>query len=69
MDQRKWERRVGQNIRKYRQRRGLTLQETADKFGCALRSWQKFETGKNIELYSLIRISEVLAIEPDKLLK
>jgi transcriptional regulator with XRE-family HTH domain len=68
MDQRKLERKVGQNIRKLRIKNGFTLQETADRFGCALRAWQKFETGKNFELYTLNRIAKVLNVEPKNLL-
>jgi len=69
MDQRKLERKVGQNIRRLRIKRGFTLQNTADRFGCTLRAWQKFETGKNFELYTLNRIAKVLETEPKHLLE
>ena len=65
----KLERKVGQNIRVLRQKKGMTLQEAADEFGCVLRAWQKFETGKNIELYTIGRISKVLGVQPWQLLK
>jgi transcriptional regulator with XRE-family HTH domain len=68
MDQRKLERKVGQTIRKLRMKKALTLQEAADRFGCALRAWQKFETGKNFELYTLARIAKALEVEPKDLL-
>jgi len=63
MDQRKLERKVGQNIRRLRIKRGFTLQNTADRFGCTLRAWQKFE------LYTLNRIAKVLETEPKHLLE
>jgi transcriptional regulator with XRE-family HTH domain len=64
-----WERKVGQNIRKFRIKKGLKLQPCADKFRCGLRAWQKFETGKNFEINTLIKIAKILEVEPYQLLK
>jgi transcriptional regulator with XRE-family HTH domain len=69
MEQKKWERKVGQNVRAFRNKRGFTLQNAADSFGCTLRAWQKFETGTNMELFTLVRIAKVLNVEPKELLK
>ena len=48
---------------------GLTLLEASNKYHCALRVWQKFETGKNFELYTLERIATVLDVDVWELLK
>jgi len=64
-----WERKVGQNVRKFRTQKRLTLQVAADKFGCGLRAWQKFETGTNVELYTLVKIAKTLDVKPYQLLK
>jgi transcriptional regulator with XRE-family HTH domain len=70
MELEKWEMKVGRNIRKYRVKRGHTLQQAADQFGCALRTWQRFEEGtNNFELYTIIRIAKVLKIQPWRLWK
>jgi len=67
--QTQWERKVGQNIRKFRIKKGLTLQKTADQFGCGLRAWQKLETGTNFELYTIVKIAKILEVQPYQLLK
>jgi transcriptional regulator with XRE-family HTH domain len=69
MKPRDLERKVGQNIRKYRMKKGLTLLEASNRYHCALRFWQSFETGKNFELYTLERIAKVLDVGVWKLLK
>lgn len=46
-------------------KKGLTLQKAADQFGCALRTWQRFEEGNNnFELWTIIRIAKALKVEP-----
>ena len=69
MELAKWERKIGRNVRRFRKLQGLTLQQAADQFGCALRTWQRFEEGNNFEVWTLVRIAKTLKIEPWRLWK
>jgi len=49
--------------------RGLTLQQTADAYGCTLHRWQHFEAGEPLEIRTLIKIGKVVRVPGWKILK
>jgi len=63
-----WERRLGRTIRRYRMKKGMTLQKAADAYGRSLRHWQFLEHGMAINVKTLRRIAVVLGVKPSKLL-
>jgi len=64
-----WPKTLGRNIREYRKKAGLTQQETADRYGCALRRWQGLEQGRAVTLRVLIKVAEVLGVSASRLMK
>jgi len=58
------------NIRKYRQQRGWTLAELAERVNISTPHMSEVERGvKNLNNHLLVRISAALEVSPDKLLK
>ena len=58
---------VGENIRYYRQKRGLTLEALGDDIGLDKGNMHHIEAGKNITLETLLKIAVFLEIDPSKL--
>jgi len=69
MSREPWEKRLGEAIRTHRKKRGLTLQQAADQYGCNLRWWQALEAGRNTSIDVLMRVSKVVKVDVWKLLK
>jgi transcriptional regulator with XRE-family HTH domain len=64
-----WERVVGANIRRLRKAKGLTQEQLAHDAGMAMRYVAGVERGEeNPSLRFLVRIAEVLEVEPAELL-
>lgn len=63
--------RVGNNIKKYRQLAGLTQEEAAEKAqGMSLRYWQYLERGeKNFTLNTIAHVSRVLNVKMEELFR
>lgn len=59
---------VGDNIRYYRQKRGLTLEALGDDIGLDKGNMHRIEAGKNITLLTMLKIALFLDIDPVKLL-
>lgn len=61
--------RVGNNIKKYRKERGLTLKELAEKIDLTEATVQKYEAGniKKIDVEMLKKISDALEVLPENL--
>lgn len=59
---------IGQNIRRIRKQRGLTIQQLADTVGCDAALMQKYETGdRNPKADRLELIAKGLEVSPDTL--
>lgn len=59
------------NIKKYRNKQGLTQEQAAEKAGITGKYWQRLEMTSQIDLPSLnvlFKIAEALKISPTKLL-
>lgn len=69
MAQNAWRRQLGQSIKRFRMERGLTMQKAADKYGCEVRWWAKFEQGRDLKMSLLHRIAAVLRVKPWQLLR
>jgi transcriptional regulator with XRE-family HTH domain len=59
---------VGENIRYYRKKRGLTLEALGDDVGLDKGNMHRIEAGKNITLVTLLKLSVFLEVDPVKLL-
>lgn len=59
---------VGQKIRKRRNELGISLRELGEDLGLDKGNTHKLESGKNITLKTLLRISVFLDIKPSELL-
>ena len=61
--------RVGSNIRKYRQEKGITLKELAEKIGLTEATAQKYEAGniKTISVEKLKEIADALGVRTEEL--
>jgi len=64
-----WVQKLGKTIRRYRMKRGLTLQQAADAFGCTLHRWQHFEAGEPLKIRTLLKIAAVVRASGWRLLK
>lgn len=64
-----WRHRLGQKIRSYRIKKGLTLQQAADAYGIARQNWSRFEAGQNMGVDSLVKVAKLLGVEAWRLLK
>lgn len=61
--------RIGENIKYYRQQRGLKQQDLAQKVGITASTLSKIEyDGGSIKLDTLSEIAKVLGVSPEKLL-
>lgn len=62
--------RIGSNIKKYRELKGMTQEALAAKAGLAVRHIQKIEAGTvNLTMMTLGKISSALNVHPSDLLK
>lgn len=61
--------RVGNNIKKYRKEKDITLKELADKIGLTEATVQKYEAGniKKIDVEMLKKIADALGVLPESL--
>jgi len=61
--------RVGNNIKKYRKEKDLTLKEIADRVGLTEATVQKYEAGniKKIDVEMLKKLSDALGVLPENL--
>ena len=61
--------RVGNNIKKYRKEKDLTLKELADRVGLTEATVQKYEAGniKKIDVEMLKKLSDALGVLPENL--
>ena len=60
-------REVTRRIAAARQAAGLTQESAAQRYGTALKNWQRFEAGQNITLHTLARIAQTIGTTPDEL--
>ena len=71
VDNKEIKRTLVKNMKKYRERRGLTQEQAAEKAGITGKYWQRLEMISQIDLPSLnvlFKIAEALEITPSKLL-
>ncbi|MFM9423134.1 MAG: helix-turn-helix domain-containing protein [Bacteroidota bacterium] len=59
---------VGEQIKEYRKKRGLTLQGLGEDIGLDKGNTQRLENGKNMTLLTLFKIAAILEVEPKELL-
>lgn len=61
--------RVGNNIKKYRKEKDMTLKELADRVGLTEATVQKYEAGniKKIDVEMLKKLSDALSVLPENL--
>lgn len=60
---------VGNNIRTYRQKKGLTLEALGEDIGLDKSNMYRIEQGKNITLVTLLKIAAFLEVSPGKLIQ
>jgi len=61
---------VGRKIGEFRQARGLTQEDMAERLGIALRNYQQMERGKqNLTLRTLVKLATLLEIKTRELLE
>jgi DNA-binding Xre family transcriptional regulator len=60
---------VGDNIRRWRNKRGYTLEEVGMDIGMDKSNLHHIEQGKNITLVTLLKLSAVLEVKPTDLLE
>jgi len=58
---------VGDNIRRYRLKRGLTLEALGEDIGLDKSNMFRIEQGKNITLLTLLKVATFLDVHPSKL--
>lgn len=55
---------VGRKIREFRRNRDWTQEQTAEKFGIALRNYQQIERGQqNLTIKTLVRLARLLGVK------
>jgi transcriptional regulator with XRE-family HTH domain len=60
----------GKNVKKWRNRRGLTQEEAANRCRVDYKRWQKIEQGRvNVTILLLGGIAAILRVRSDRLLK
>lgn len=69
MNREEFHQKIGQNIRKARKKAGLSISKAAKAYGCTPKRWVLLETGNPMSLESFLRASEVVGVEPWKLMK
>ena len=63
------QKKVGQNIKKFRQKKGWTQFDMTE-FGFSLRQYQYIEAGeRNISLQTILRLADAFQILPHQLIK
>jgi transcriptional regulator with XRE-family HTH domain len=61
---------IGKNIKKNREKRGLTQEEASNSSGIEYKRWQKLEAGgANFTIYTLNRIAKILKVAPNKFME
>ena len=61
---------IGQKIKEFREEKGLTQREIAEKLGISFQQFQKYETGKNrISMDKFFILEKYLKSEKNSLLK
>lgn len=60
---------VGQQIREARKQKGLTQKELAEKLGISEAAVYRYEQGQNFTVETLYRISQVVGVTVEKLVK
>ena len=60
-------REVARRVAAARRAAGLTQEAAAQRYGTALKNWQRFEAGQNITLHTLARIAATLGATPEDL--
>ena len=70
MEREAWKRKLGQNIKKFRQEKGLTQEQAAGQYDCTARHWQRLEEGsQNPSAAVLVKLARMLGIKPSRLLE
>ena len=60
---------IGRRIQKYREERGMTRDELKDKIGVTVQTISRWESGKRLpDLVTLMKLAQVLAVDPGKLM-
>ena len=60
---------VGENVRRYRLKRGYTLEALGLDIGLDKGNMHKIEAGKNVTVLTLLKISSFLEVDPQKLIE
>lgn len=60
---------IGLNVRKYRQKKGLTLERLGLEIGLTRMQVNRIEGGYNITMKTLLKLSLALNVKPEKLVK
>ncbi|MBK7432140.1 MAG: helix-turn-helix transcriptional regulator [Bacteroidetes bacterium] len=60
---------IGKNIKAYRVKKGLTLEQLGEDIGTDKSNMLRIEQGKNITLLTLLKLSGFLEVEPHILIK
>jgi transcriptional regulator with XRE-family HTH domain len=60
---------VTQRIAAVRRARGMSQEEAAERYGTALKNWQRIESGQNVTLSTLARVSAALGVTPGELVR
>lgn len=68
LDPARFVRAVTERVAATRRARGLTQEAAAERYGTALKNWQRIEAGQNLTLATLARVANVLGVPPLELL-
>jgi transcriptional regulator with XRE-family HTH domain len=60
-------REVTERIAEARRQAGLTQEAAAQRYGMALKNWQRIEAGQNLTLHTLARVAITLGAAPEEL--
>lgn len=60
---------VGANLRRLRERRGWTLEQTEEHGWAEWKALQRIEQGQNVTLATLLKLGDLYQMEPWELLK
>jgi transcriptional regulator with XRE-family HTH domain len=64
LDPARFVRTVTERIAATRRARGVTQEAAAERYGTALKNWQRIEAGQNLTLATLARVANVLGVTP-----
>jgi transcriptional regulator with XRE-family HTH domain len=67
LDPKRFVRSVTRRIAAVRRARGLTQEAAAERYGTALKNWQRMEAGQNLTLATLARVAQALGVPPAEL--